>query len=123
MERILQTMDKQNVSFPVPPHPFIFIIGLGEAARNVGFELLCHLRHHHVPTEMDLSGKKVQQGLQLANTLGADYCLILGDEELSSNKVQLKHLASRQTLEAALSDLVPFIVNLKRSHHKKENLH
>ena len=58
---------------------------------------------------MDLSGKKVQHGLQLANQYKADYCAIIGDQELATGHVQLKHMASREVETIALSEITTIL--------------
>lgn len=116
MERILQTMIKQTAAFPVPPHPFIFLIPLGEASLSYTFQLLCKLRHAKIPAEIDLSGKKMQHGLQLANHLQANYCLIIGEEELTKQIGKLKEMATRDTIDVPLEKLIAKLKELKDSH-------
>ncbi|MFI5333576.1 MAG: histidine--tRNA ligase [Chlamydiales bacterium] len=106
IERILQTMLKQGAAFPEPPRPRIFLIGLGEAALRFCFEMLCKLRHEGISAEMDLSGKKVQHGLQMANALRASYVLVVGDSELASQEASLKEMDTRKTIPVKLSQLV-----------------
>lgn len=113
IERILQTMVGQNFSFPKPSHPQLFLIPLGETSLEYCFDLLCKLRHEGIAADMDLSGKKVQHGLQLANAEGADYSVVIGDRELETREVELKHMASRQTQKINLSELVK---TLKKKH-------
>ncbi len=105
LERLLQTLLKQGGSFPASPHPFIFIVPMGEKALSKAFALTCQLRHAGISTEVDLSNKKIQHGLQLANSLHAEYCLVIGDEELTQNKGKLKHMASREQIEVSLDRL------------------
>jgi histidyl-tRNA synthetase len=112
IERLLQTMNKQNFSFPKPPHPFIFLIALGEDGFHFCFSFLHQLREHGIPASMDLAQKKLQQSLQLANSEKADFCLVIGDEELQSQKVKLKNMATRETLEIPLSELLSKIQEL-----------
>ncbi len=116
LERILQTMIKQTAAFPQPPHPTIFLIPLGEASLSYTFQLLCKLRHAKIPAEMDLSGKKVQHGLQLANHLQADYCLIIGEEELAKKIGKLKEMATREIIDVPLDHLITKLKELKDSH-------
>lgn len=112
LERVLQTMVKQNISFPPPPHPFIFLIPLGDASTDYCFQLLCKLRHEKISADMDLSGKKVQHGLQLANSLGAEYCSVIGDQELSSGEIKLKNMAARTAQDVRLDQLVSTLKEL-----------
>jgi histidyl-tRNA synthetase len=113
LERILQTMIKQNAPFPAPPHPTLFIVPLGEASLSWSFELVCKLRHEHIRAEIDLSGKKVQQGLQLANHLQADFCLVIGDEELAQKTGKLKKMTTRESFDVSLDSLAAKLKELK----------
>ncbi len=109
LERILQTMLKQNVPIPPPPHPFVFLIGMGEAACEFCFKLLASLRRENIPAEMDLAGRKVQAGLQRASSLKAHYCIVVGEQELEGGIVQLKNMETRESVSAPLSNLVSIL--------------
>ena len=115
LERVLQAMDKQQVNFPSPPHPTLFLIPMGEAAKQFCFELICTLRHEMIPCDMDLSGKKMQNGLQMANHVNAEYCMVIGDQELEFQKAELKNLATRQSVEVLFSELPERIKQLHPS--------
>jgi histidyl-tRNA synthetase len=106
LERILQTMMKQKTPFPKPPHPVVFLVPIGDAAYSYCYDLLFELRHKQIPAEMDLSGKKVQHGLQLANAENADYCIVIGDQELDTRKVELKKMATREAKKIDLSEIL-----------------
>lgn len=112
LERLLQTMLKQHVPFPPPPHPFIFLIPLGEKGLKYCFQLLCDLRHEGIPTEIDLSGKKVQHALSLANAISAEFSIIVGDNELSSQRMSLKNMSTRETQEIASNEILTYIKTL-----------
>lgn len=111
IERVLQTMCKQQVAFPEPPHPLVFLIGLGNTAYEYCFELLHTLRKSGIPAEMDLSGKKLQHGLQLANALRATYTLVIGDSELAAQEVSMKDMKTRENRTVKLSDLLDLLRN------------
>jgi histidyl-tRNA synthetase len=117
MERILQTLHKQNIPFPAISHPFVFLIPMGEEAMRFAFELVHQLRHEKIPAEIDLSGKKIQHGLQLANQHHAEYAIIIGEEELSSKVVKLKNMATRESADCTLNELVAKLkVLFEKSH-------
>ncbi len=109
IERLLQTMVAQNVSFPPPPSPLIFLIPMGEAASEACFALLCRLRHQGISAEMDLSGKKIQHGLQLANTENARFSVVIGDREMETGEVEIKEMATRTGQKIPLSKLESFL--------------
>ncbi len=106
MERILQAMLRQKVPFPNGPHPLVFFIPIGEEALRLCFELASALRHEKIPAEIDLSGKKMQHGLQLASQTGAAFAIVIGEEELKTKTIKLKNMATRESSDCALSDLL-----------------
>jgi histidyl-tRNA synthetase len=69
------------------------------------FCLLSTLRHAGIASEIDLSGKKVQQSLQMANQIQAEYCLIIGDNELIERKGVLKKMATRENIDVSIDHL------------------
>jgi histidyl-tRNA synthetase len=112
LERILQTMVHQNCPFPPPPAPLIFLIPMGEKASQTCFNLLCHLRHHGLPVEMDLSGKKIQNGLQAAVAENAKFSVVVGDRELETGEIEVKEMATRTSRKLPLGELESFIRGL-----------
>ena len=111
LERILQTMLKQEVHIPKPPAPEIFLIPLGDEAKEVCFSLLHTLRLQGIPSDMDLSGKKLGKVMQYANQIQAKYVVVVGEEELKMQEVQLKDMLTGKTLKVPLNNL-PRILRL-----------
>ncbi|MBI3236380.1 MAG: histidine--tRNA ligase [Chlamydiales bacterium] len=116
LERILQTMLKQDAPFPTQNHPLVFLIPIGESALSKAFEMTCLIRHSGLSAEIDLSGKKVQNGLQLANHLQAEYALILVEEEIAKNCAKLKKMATREEIEVNLSNIIQKLQSLTSSY-------
>ncbi|MCI0382743.1 MAG: histidine--tRNA ligase [Chlamydiae bacterium] len=112
MERILQTMLGQKISFPSPISPFIYLIFMGDEARKFCFSLLYDLRHSKIPSEMDLQGKKIGNALQFAEKLKAKYALIIGEDELKQQMVKLKELETRQERTVPSHNLIEEIKKL-----------
>ena len=94
IERIIQTLLQQEAALPSPPRPSLFLAALGEPAKTLTFSLLHDLREKGVSCEMDFSSKKLGKMLQYANTLGAQYVVVIGDEEIQQGKIELKEMAT-----------------------------
>jgi histidyl-tRNA synthetase len=109
MERILQTMISQKAYFPNKNSPFIFIIPLSEEAKKMSISLTKDLRHHKIPTEIDLNAKKIQKSLQAATKILAHNALIIGDDEMKNKKAQLKDLNTREQIEIKFDEIKLFI--------------
>ena len=97
IERILCTMEGQNAPFPEEVKPFVYLIPLGDSATELLFPLLCQLRHEGIYALMYTKNPKMQKALQEAANSGAQYCLIVGEEELKNNQIQLKNMTTRQS--------------------------
>jgi histidyl-tRNA synthetase len=109
IERILQTALNQNVPMPLPYHPALFLIALGEKAKEACFELLHALRQQGIPSQMDFSGKKVGKIMQYADQIGATHVAVIGDQELEGQEVELKEMATGHKVKLPLSALVDIL--------------
>ncbi|NCX96463.1 MAG: hypothetical protein EBX41_08655 [Chitinophagia bacterium] len=116
LERVLQTMDQQAIVFPKPIHPLIYFIPMGSQAKSFCFTQASQLRHDNIPCEIDLSGKKIQSCLQMANHLDAEFCIVIGDDELKTQRVQIKNLNTRESFEVALTELSSKIIEMRKGN-------
>ncbi len=69
------------------------VIPLGESALGNAMALLNRLRREHISAEIFASGK-IKKRMSRANESGALAALIIGEDEISSGKVQFKTLAT-----------------------------
>lgn len=105
LERVIQTLLKQNVPVKPAPRPTLFLIPIGDEANKYCFSLLHDLRQHGIATFMDFSGKKVGKSMQLANQMQARYVAVIGEEELRKQEVDLKDMSTGETSKAPLTTL------------------
>lgn len=105
IERIIQTLLKQEIATPAVEKPVLFLIPLGEEARKTCFTILHQLRQDRIPTQMDFSGRKLNKVMQTANEAGAQYVIVLGENELREGMVDLKEMATGEVVKAPLSAL------------------
>jgi histidyl-tRNA synthetase len=97
LERVIQTMLKQDVPLPKPFAPTLYIIALGQDAKEVCFSLVHDLRKSGIATEMDYSGKKVTKLMQYANQIHAANVAVIGDNELKNNEIEIKDMSTGTT--------------------------
>lgn len=105
IERIIQTMINQGATYPEPNRPTLYLIALGEPSRVKCFELLHQLRLSGHAVQMDFSGKKLQKAMQSADQCGAQYCVVVGEQELETGLIQLKQMSNGETTSMKLADL------------------
>lgn len=117
IERIIQTMVKQQVSLPEPVRPLIFLIPLGDRAKEICQCILHQLREFNIASEMDFSGKKLNKVMQYANRIQARYVAVVGDNEIDTNEIELKDMATGLKIKSPLK-LLPRIIQIEE-HQKK----
>ncbi len=105
LERVLQTLLKQEAPLPKSHAPDLFLIALGDEALQVGFQLLKDLRQAGVAAEMDFSGKKLNKVMQYADQIKARFVAVLGENELRTGTVSLKEMATGLKKELSINQL------------------
>lgn len=109
LERIIQTMIKQGVALPSKARPTLFLIALGNEAKEYCFGLLHQLRERKIASQMDFSAKKLAKAMEYADSIQAKYVAVIGDDELRNDQVELKEMSSREKTSIALTKLVNYL--------------
>jgi histidyl-tRNA synthetase len=105
MERVaalLQAAGKvESLLDPLPP--LVWLVALGDAARDANFALMRRLRHDGFACRMAPAAASMKSQMRAANRNGAAWAVIRGDDELAAGTVVLKDMAdgSQRTLPAA----------------------
>ena len=107
-------MLNQHIQLPDQEHPELFLIAIGEKAKETCFKLLHDLRQEGVPSQMDFSSRKVTKLLQYADQIGAAYVAVIGDVEMEKGEVELKLMATGDKLRISISDVVKTLTQLKK---------
>ncbi|MGI5902046.1 MAG: histidine--tRNA ligase [Desulfitobacteriia bacterium] len=92
MERILALMENQKIDLESLEENKVIIITLGEKAEIEGFKFLKELRKENIPTLMALTGKSLKSQMKYTDRMGANYALIIGEEELNRNVITLRNM-------------------------------
>lgn len=92
IERVIQTMLKQNVHIPKAPAPVVYFIPMGEKATQACVLFVHELRKNHIACDMDYMGRKVGKAMQYADSVHAKYTCVIGDNELNTGIVELKEM-------------------------------
>lgn len=122
LERIIQTMLKQEVAMPKPFAPMLFIIALGEKAKEASFALLHNLRSYGISAEMDFSNKKVNKLMQYANQTGVSNITVIGDNELQNGEIEIKDMMTGTTRKLPLKHAAEILFHEMRNEAFLKNL-
>ena len=106
LERLQLLMEAQGCAYPEPEKADLFIIALGDKATGKALELAGDMRGEGFAVLMDLNQRSLRAQMKYANKLGARYTVVLGDNEVDTDRVQLKAMDTGEETEVALSTFV-----------------
>ena len=85
--------------------PDVFIVFLGDAARQHSFTLAQQLRHAGLSVVLDFDERKMKKAMAQANKVGARYAMIVGDNEIAQGTYGLKNLATGEQETLSLENI------------------
>ncbi|HRR78769.1 MAG TPA: histidine--tRNA ligase [Planctomycetota bacterium] len=99
-ERLLMAL--QAVAAPAAaPALDLYVVTMGAAARLAAFGCVTALRRAGLTADTDYEGRGLKAQMRTANKLGARFVVVLGDNELASGLLKLKHMASGAETEVS----------------------
>jgi len=113
VDRILMAALAEN-SLPAELNQIkLFIVPITEQGKNEGFKLLSQLRAAGITCDMAYGDRGLKGGMKSADKSGALYSLVIGDDEISNGKCDLKLMSSGQLISSSLtaSDLIKRVGN------------
>jgi len=105
MERVILNLKKENINVPGVSALQVYIAYLGDAARDEAIKLTANLRRAGISTAVSSGSKSLKSQLRQANTLGALYTVIIGEEEVKAGTAALRHMADATQETIAIGDL------------------
>jgi len=106
MERIVDNLKKQNVAVPPVPPARVYVAWLGEPAAESALQLAARLRLEGIPALQGLGGKSLKAQLRQANSLGARYAVIIGEEELKTGLLPFRDMTNSEQHLVHLPELL-----------------
>jgi histidyl-tRNA synthetase len=103
IERLAMMIDA-----PQPERPTVVLVPLGERAEAAAQAIVAGLRREGVAVDMAYRGN-MKKRLARANSAGATYALIIGDDELDRGEAQLKTLETGDQRAVSLDRLAEAI--------------
>jgi histidyl-tRNA synthetase len=102
LERLLLVAENQGIVIPAPRSCDVYVAAMGDEARLKGFALAFALRGVGLRAECDHVGRSFKAQFKYADKLGARYVAVLGEDELSSNSIKLKNMATGDERQVSL---------------------
>ncbi|WP_320045996.1 histidine--tRNA ligase [uncultured Ilyobacter sp.] len=87
-------------------NPEVFIAWLGEDEATYAFGVAKALRDAGIKTCIEFSSRSLKASMKKADKLGVEYAIIIGDEEMSNEKMVLKNFQERTQETLSLEDVI-----------------
>ncbi len=106
MERLLMIIKNAGIELPKPQSCDLYIANMGEMAALKAAQMAAILRNEGFFAEYDLAGRSLKAQMKYADKIGAKYSMVLGDNELSGGKANLKNMANGSQTEIVIEDIL-----------------
>ncbi|UJW57349.1 histidine--tRNA ligase [Bacillus sp. A116_S68] len=113
IERLLMALETQGIELPLEDGLDAYLVTMGDKAKTAAPKLLHQLRHEGLKVDADYLAKKVKGQMKAADRQQAKVVLIIGDEELATNSVMLKSMATGEQELVSITDITDKIKNYK----------
>lgn len=84
----------------------VFIVPLGEAARDAASKLAGRFRADGVPVDMAYGSRGLKGAMKAADRSGARWAIIVGEKELADGRVQIKDMVDGEQRSIPVEDVV-----------------
>ncbi|MEA3328194.1 MAG: histidine--tRNA ligase [Candidatus Omnitrophota bacterium] len=105
MERVLLALKGRDRKSPLPKKS-VYLATVGQKAYDEGYRMLQKLRSRGVKTEIDYQARSLKAQLRSAGKLDCGYVVIIGEDELSRNKVILRDMKNGKQSEVKITQII-----------------
>ena len=105
IERLMMVLEAQGAQLPEAPTCDLYISVMGDSASLKATSLCNSLRADGFKVQTDICSRGLKAQMKYADKIGAVYTLVLGDNELETNKANLKNMQSGEVREINLDSL------------------
>ncbi len=105
LERLILTLEQNNVVIPEEPYIDLYVGSMGDEAKLKAMQLVYALRQKGMKCDCDHLDRSVKAEMKYANKIGARYTLVIGDDELSTGKAKLKRMSDGELFDCDINDI------------------
>ena len=97
------------VPFKEEKGEFLYLAYLGDESKRAGMKAVQFLRRESVECLIEYKERSMKSQMSRANKLGAAWVLIIGEEEIKTEKYKLKNMASGLQVEGTQDEILKII--------------
>ena len=106
VERLLLTLENNNIEIDNPKSTDIYIATIGDAAKTRSFKIIRDLRANHISADNDHLNKSIKAQFKYSDKINAKYTVVIGDDELANDTATLKNMQTSEQTTIKLSEIV-----------------
>lgn len=103
LERMLMTLEAEGISLGEDLVPDVFFASTGEEAKEAAFVLAQKARDAGTFAQSDTMNRSLKAQMKYADKVNAKYTVVLGNDEIVSQKAIAKNMQTRQEIEIDLT--------------------
>ena len=111
IERLLMVMEQSGVVIPESEKPTVYIAGMDGECRKKAFQLAAALRQNGVIAEIDHMDRSLKAQFKYADKIGAKYVAVIGGNELSEGRANVKCMADGTSESVAFENICEYFQN------------
>ena len=104
LDRILMAMNEMGADFGNDAKCEVYIASLGEAAQMKAFQLTEKMHSCGIAADCDLCARGLKAQMKYADKIGAQYSIVLGDDEIANGEAVLKNMKTGEKKKISLND-------------------
>lgn len=116
IDRIILAMEAEGISTSLSRYTDLFVVSLGDKAREESFVLVSQLRKKGFVVEQSFGDRALKGAMKAADKSGARFAIVIGGAELSSGSAELKNMATGETASVTLSGLANTLAEKSQLH-------
>jgi histidyl-tRNA synthetase len=106
LERLLIALEAQGVALPAQNRPLVWLVAIGDAARQHNWKLLADLRAAGISADMDPSPRSPKSQFKVADREKASFTIVVGDNEIAAGQVKVKNMTTGEEKTVARTEVV-----------------
>ena len=104
LDRILMAMNEMGADFGNDAKCEVYIASLGEAAQMKALQLTEKMHSCGIAADCDLCARGLKAQMKYADKIGAQYSIVLGDDEIANGEAVLKNMKTGEKKKISLND-------------------
>ncbi len=118
LERLVELL-RQEQKFSGKSGVTLFLAALDEISQRKVFEWMCQLNQRGISAEMSFAAGSLKSQLKQADKLGADFVLMIGENERTAGAVVLRDMATGEQRDIPLAEVVPTVLEILDDTRKR----